>query len=161
MAKWYGSVFVGTSSDPADNTGLTPTLVLFWDVANGTSLTPPGITETPSSSGFYMFSYGPTVAISFKMDGGAALSDSERYVSGILDPIQIVDQRIGTTSDSFGSTSVDPTTVLGYLKRDQEFNEGDAIFTKSTGVWDIYSRGSSTLLTEKTLTNTSSQATKS
>jgi len=161
MSKWYGSVFVGTSSDPAANTGLSPTLVLFWDTANGTSLTPPGITEMPSGSGFYMFNYGPTVAIQFKMDGGAGLADTERYASGILDPIQIVDQRIGTVDDSYGTTATDPTTVMGYLKRDQEFNEGDAVFTKSTGIWDVYSRGSSTLLMEKTLTNNSTQSTKS
>lgn len=67
---------------------------------------------------------------------------------------------IGSTASSFGSTSTDPGTIYGYLMRLQELMEGNAVFNKSTGVWDMYSRGSSTLLREKTLTNSSSQATK-
>jgi len=96
----------------------------------------------------------------FVCDGGAVLSSGDRYIVGALDPIQAVDEKVGTIADSYGSTATDPTTVFGYLKRDQEILEGDAIFTKSTGVWTIYSRGSSTILRVKTLTNSTSQATK-
>ncbi len=67
---------------------------------------------------------------------------------------------LGDASSSFGSSILDPSTVFGYLKRGLEFWEGNAEFDKSNGQWDIYSRGSSTLLRTKTLTNDSSEATK-
>lgn len=156
MAKTYRLQF-GTG-DPAPYTGLSPTLTVF---STGlTALAAPGITELPTGSGFYQFSYDPSVPIVFKADGGAVLSATDRYITGVLDPIQSVDEKIGTTSDSFGSTAVDPTTIFGYAKRNQEMLEGNASFNKSTGVWSIYSRGSSTLLQTKTLTNTVSSATK-
>jgi hypothetical protein len=157
MAKSYYLKF--GSGDPASYSGLTPTFVIFS--ANGlTSLTPPGVTELPAGSGLYFFSYGPTVSIVFKADGGNSLSSGDRYIVGALDPVQAVDEKVGTTSDSFGSTAADPTTLMGYAKRNQEFQEGNASFNKSTAKWDIYSRGSSTLLIEKSLTNTLTSATK-
>lgn len=67
---------------------------------------------------------------------------------------------IGTTSDSFGSTSVDPTTLFGFLKRSQEFWEGNEVYTKASGLLDFYSRGSSTLLKEKTISDTAASTTK-
>lgn len=67
---------------------------------------------------------------------------------------------IGNASSSFGSTSVDPTTVFGFLIRAQEFREGNSVYTKATGILDFYSRGSSTLLREKTISDTSTQTTK-
>lgn len=157
MAKQYWLKF--GSGDPSPFTGLTPTLSVF-SAAGLTSITGPSITELPAGSGLYTFTYGPTLSIIFKADGGAALSSSDRYITGVLDPIQAVDQKVGDTSDSFGSTAIDPSTVLGYQKRFLEFLEGNASFNKSTGTWDIYSRGSSTLLREKQLTNTISSATK-
>jgi hypothetical protein len=69
---------------------------------------------------------------------------------------------IGTTSDYFGGTAgVDPSSLFGYLKRGLEFNEGNAVYTKSTNVWSILSRGSSALLINKTLTDNTNQTTKS
>lgn len=70
---------------------------------------------------------------------------------------------IGSTASSIGTTSVDPTTVFGLLKRIQEFLEGDNVFTTSTGQWLIYNRcslGTTTLLRTKTLTNNASSVTK-
>lgn len=158
MAKTYYLQF--GSANPASFTGLTPTFTIFS--ANGISAqTAPGITETPSGSGLYRFQYFPTFPIIFVADGGAALSSSDRFVTGTLDPAQAVDEQIGTIADSFGSTSTDPTTIWGHTKRNQEFNEGNAIYTKSTGTWDISSRGSSTLLRSKTLANNASTASKS
>lgn len=155
MAKQYYLKF--GSGDPVNYTGLSPTFTIFS--YNGvTAITAPGITESPSGSGLYGFIYGPSMSILFKADGGSALAAGDRYIVGTLDPIQAVDEKIGFTTDSIGSTAVDPSTVLGYLKRSQEFSEGNAQFTKSTGIWSVYSRGSSTLLTEKTLTNTTTAA---
>lgn len=157
MAKDYGVVF---GSNPQDNTGLSPTFIVFAEAASGQTLTPPGVSETIVGSGFYHFQYTPTLSIYFEIDGGSSLADSDRYAAGILDPIQLVDQRVGTVDDSIGSTSADPTSALGYLKRNLEFLEGNAEFTKSSGVWQIFSRGSSTLLRVKTLTNTNTEASK-
>lgn len=67
--------------------------------------------------------------------------------------------RMGQTTSPIGSTSIDPSTLFGYLKRLQEFNEGNQSFNKTSGVWEIASRGD-TLLATKTLTNTSAQVTK-
>lgn len=146
------------SGDPRTNTGLTPTFLIF--AAGGvTALSPPGITETPSGSGYYSFDYGPTQSIVFLVDGGSALSSGDRYIKGALDPVQAVDDKIGFTTDSFGSTAADPGTAFGFLKRLQELLEGDKIYTKSTGIWQRYNRGSTTLLRQKTLTNTTTQAT--
>lgn len=158
MSKDYAITF---GSDPRVNTGLTPTFIIFNVLATGQTLTPPAITEPRAGSGCYYFSYGPTLAVYFQVDGGSSIAASDRYANGVLDPIQVVDQRIGTTDDSFGSTSVDPSTVFGYLKRGQEDAEGNAEFIKATGVWTVSSRGSSQVLFVKTLTNTSSEATKS
>lgn len=158
MAKDYWVQF--GSGDPRVTTGLSPTFIIFQNTG-GSAITAPSVTEPGTGTGLYKFTYGPTVSIVFTLDGGSGLSDTNRYVAGVLDPIQAVDEKVGTVNDSFGSTLTDPSTVLGYLKRGQEFNEGNAVFTKATGIWDVYSRGSSTLLREKTLTDTTTSATKS
>ena len=146
------------TGNPANYTGLSPTFIIFN--SNGlTALAAPGITEAPIGSGIYNFMYGPTLSILFQADGGAALSATDRYIVGALDPIQAVDQQVGFVTDSFGSTAQDPITVFGKLNRNQEFQEGAKIYTKATGIWDVYSRGQSMLLTEKILTNTSTLAT--
>lgn len=67
---------------------------------------------------------------------------------------------IGTTASTFGSTSADPDSLFGYLKRIQELVEGNQDFNKSTGAWEMWSRGSSTLLRIKTLTNSTTGVTK-
>lgn len=67
---------------------------------------------------------------------------------------------LGATTSSFGTSTVDPGTLFGYVKRLQELLEGNAAFNKQSGIWDMYSRGSTTLLREKTLANTSTAATK-
>lgn len=158
MSKTYYLKF-GTGN-PQNYTGLSPTFIIFS--ANGSSaLVSPGITEMPIGSGLYSFMYGTTQSILFEADGGVNLSNSDRFIVGALDPIQAVDQQVGYITDSFGSTVTDPTTMMGKLNRIQEFEEGNKVFNKSTSIWDIYSRGSSTLLREKVLTNTTTSATSS
>lgn len=158
MAKNYLLAF-GTGS-PATYTGLTPTFTVFNVLPGGGATTPPGITEVPTATGLYYFTHEPVSALAFVVDGGAALNSTVRYISGVLDPIQAVDQTVGTTASSFGNTATDPATLYGYLKRLQEFNEGNATFAKSSGTWDIYSRGSSTMLIEKVLTDSTATTTK-
>lgn len=157
MSKPFWAKF--GSGDPRTNTGLTPTFIIFETAAGGT-LSPPGITETIVGTGLYQFDYGTTQSIIFTLDGGSALSATDRYITGVLDPIQFVDQAAGYATDSYGSTSVDPGTFFGYFRRLQELFEGDATFTKSTGIWQVFNRGSTTLLRTKTLTNSTTSATK-
>lgn len=162
MAKNYIVQF--GSGSPTFFTGLTPTFTVFRVVPGGSTQTPPGITEIPTSTGLYYFTYGPTQSMAFVIDAGSAVNGNQRYLAGALDPIQAVDEAIGTTASSFGSTATDPSTVFGFLKRMQEYNEGNAVITNASGVWDIYARGNSvgasTLLVEKTLTNNGTNVTK-
>jgi len=202
MAKNYVVQF--GSGSPALITGFSPTFTVFKVVPGGGSTTPPGITEVPTATGLYYFTYNPAASIAFVIDGGASLGSVARYVVGSLDPVNAVDERItelgsslnalGTTlvaiglsngiagasvtaalgglSSSFGSTLTDPTTVFGFLRRLQEFNEGNSLFTKSTGVWQAWSRGNtyvlgastypgaSTQLANKTITDSGSVITK-
>ena len=68
---------------------------------------------------------------------------------------------IGSTASSYGSTSVDPVDLYGFLKRARELSEGNQIYTKATGILDMYVRSGVTLLIEKTITDTSTTTTKS
>ncbi len=148
------------SGDSASYSGLTPTFIIFSTYGITAVVTPPGITETPSGSGLYNFGFSPTLPIIFKCDGGAALSSVDRYVYGSLDAIQSVDEKVGTPTDVIGNSTTDPTTLFGQAKRNQEFNEGDATFTKSTGIWTVYDRTGATLIASKTLANNTTSATK-
>lgn len=156
--KLYGLRF--GSGDPATNTGLTPTFTVFA-LQGLTAITAPGVTETPAGSGLYSFLYDPTLPIKFVVDGGAVLSASDRYIVGLLDPLQIVDERLGISNDSVGSTNLaSVSSIFGFLSRVVGWLEGNAIFTKSNATWQVYSKGSSTLLMQKTLTNDTTQSTK-
>lgn len=159
MAKTYFVRF--SSGNPNLYAGLSPTFVQFMS-EGATTLTPPSISELGTSTGLYKFSYAPspTFAIAFVIDGGAALSSGDRYVVGSMDAVQVTDQSLGFSQDSYGSTAM-PESVFGYVKRVIEFLQADNTFNKSTGVWDVYAHGTSTMLMERTLQNSSSQTTKS
>lgn len=68
---------------------------------------------------------------------------------------------IGTAGSTFGSVSSDPIDLFGYMKRIQENLEGNSTFTKLSGAWQISSRGSSTVLANKSVINTAPTVTKS
>lgn len=149
------------SGDPSNYSGLSPTFSIFYigPTLPWATLAPPGISEIFSGAGLYMFAYNATLPIAFVADGGAALASADRYVTGILDPIQAVDERVGFPGDSYGSTSTDPSTLMGYASRNQEVLEGNATFDKTTGTWVIQTRGGTTIQT-KVLTNNSGSVTK-
>lgn len=152
-----------SSINPPVYTGLSPTMIIFIDQTGATN---PGIgiSEIIAGSGVYTFAYGPTQSMFFTVDWGIGLPSNYRYTKGSLDPIQAVDQHVGgilNNNDSIGTTAIDPSTVIGWLKRLQELQEGNAQYIKSTGIWNIYSRGSSTLLRVKTLSNNTTEADKS
>jgi len=165
------------SGNPATYTGLSPSFTIF-SLQGLTAITAPGITETPVGSGIYNFRYYATLPIVFQIDAGTAVTASDRYIVNVLDPIQAVDLSIGTNQDSFGNTFVDPNTLFGYARRSLEWHEGNQNFNKSSGLWDIYSRGithitqgytagitysvsgMSSMIDQKQLANSSSQATR-
>ncbi len=148
------------SGDSRLNSGLTPTFLIYYSPSMGATISPPGITEMLVGSGFYNFSAGTTATIEFLAYSGGSLSATDAYIKGVLDPVLAVDQQIGQSTDSFGSTGTDPSTLFGHARRRFEWDEGTASFNKLTSTWDVYSRGSSTLLMEKTLSNSSSLASK-
>ena len=148
------------SGNPASNTGLSPTFLVFADVA-GNAITPPSLAEI-STTGIYGFTFAPTLAIFFVCDGATTgLSSNDRYVVGAISPNDSAFQLVGDTASSFGTDAADPTTMFGFLKRLQELYEGDQDYTKATGVLDMYNRGSTTLLREKTIVDSASEITKS
>lgn len=229
--KYYG-VRLGAIENGSSFTGLSPTMSLVWAMVTGTTLPGVAVTEITQNQGFYYFQYGATSPVMFRIDFGTGLAGGLRYVEGLLDPVQSVDQSLanqgttltaigvtssatgttlvatggtlvaignslsvlsvgstlnalgstlsaigsslsgigstitqfatylGTTSSTFGTTATDPATMFGYLKRIQENLEGNSTFTKATGVFDIYSRGSSTLLIEKTIAQSTVSVTK-
>ena len=116
--KNYGVRF--GSGDPRTFTGLTPTFLLFIDMAAGATRTPPAITEPIPSTGLYTFQYGTTTPIAFLIDANStAPGTTGRYVTGTLDPSDRADEygnslmaygativALGTTSVAWGSTIV-------------------------------------------------------
>ncbi len=164
--------------NPSTYTGLSPTFIVWTVIGVGTT-TPPGITEVPTATGLYYFNYTPVTSVAFVLDGTSSINSSNyRYISGLLDPATTVlpsnmATLMGSLADSFGSTSADPTTIVGYLKRCQEFNEGNNLFTKTSGAFQLWTRGtsyaigssvyagSSVMLIAKTVTDSGSVISKS
>lgn len=159
MSVRYGLTF--GSGDCRNFSGLSPTFVLFV-TEGGSLLTPPSISEIGTTTGLYYFTYTPsaTFTIFFQVDAGAAVSDpSLRYVKGNLDPVSTVDRYLGFTDDSFGTTAV-PTSIYGFVKRLDQLWKADGSFSKTTGIWQQYAQGTSTLLFQKTFANSSAQVLK-
>ncbi len=141
------------AGDPRSFAVASPTFTFFYNANTGASLTAPGITAIFPLTGQYWFEYGPTQAIGFLIDGGASLVGDYRYISGALDPIQAVDEQIGSGISPIGTTSVGASNLFGQVNRVYEFLAGDKDFNKSTGVWSIYDRGGTLLIETKTLGN--------
>lgn len=108
MAKTYGLVF--TNSDPrsAPAVSLSPTIVSFISLVDGTTSAPPGITKINANTGLYLFNYTPSFPVFFLADGGTLVTDNtQRYLYGILDPVHKVDEQLtqlGSTMQAIGST---------------------------------------------------------
>ena len=139
--------------------GISATFTIFNVVPGGGATTPPGITAIPGATGLYYFSYEPLTSIAFVIDGFTTGLGVSRYITGALDPVQTADERIGSLGDSMGSTLTDPTSVMGYLRRLQEFNEGNSSFSKASGLWQVWSRGNTFVLGVTTYPGASTQLT--
>lgn len=142
------------SGNPSAHTGLSPTFIVFRNPAGGAT-TSPAITEV-ASTGIYTFSYDPLGPIAFVIDGATTgLASNIRYITNAL-----AQDLLGNTTSSYGTSAADPTSVFGFLKRSQEIAEGNSVYTKATGIWDLSSRGSSTLLRSKTITDSATEVEK-
>lgn len=65
--------------------GLTPTITLYKKVSDGTDVSsPPSITGI--GGGGYKFIATPSEDLYFEIDGGASLSDLDRYKTGVIGP---------------------------------------------------------------------------
>lgn len=150
------------SQDPRTYTalGASVSFIQFFD-QTGQTLAPPSISEAFTGSGAYKFNYsiGYSQSIWGLVDGGITLNTSVRYVRVQLDPVDAIDLVAGYTGSSIGSTSVLPGDLFSFIRRVNEFQEGVQTFVKNNGTWDVFSRGASTLLVQKTLTNSVSGVT--
>lgn len=171
MARDYWFAFGGGTTTA--NSGLQPTFITFMNDL-GSGYAAPSITEI-ASKGLYLCQYQATQTIVFTLDGATTgLVATDRYINGVFDPADTfaatlvpignslagMALAIGTTASSYGSTSIDPVDLYGYLKRNLEFNEGDKLYTKATGLLDYYIRGggiTGTLLREKTVSDSTTQ----
>lgn len=140
--------YVTGSIDPADRideVGTTLVAIGLSNIALGTTGVALGITNV--ALGISSIAQGNTMV---------ALGNSIYALSSSLNITGI-----GDTGSTFGGLSTDPQTLFGYLKRIQEDMEGNQTFTKGTGAWQILSRGSSTILANKTIANSASLVTRS
>lgn len=136
--------------DPADRADEYGNTMVAFGTTAVSRITDVGITLTATGAtivaiGNTMIALG-TTAVSRITDVGITLTATGVTIVGAL-------TSIGSTNSSFGSTSTDPGDLFGYMKRIMENFEGNETYIKSTGELDIYSRGSSTLLRVKTITN--------
>lgn len=158
IALGTSNVALGTSNIALGTTNVAlGTTILATEIAYGTTLVAIGtsliaISVTYSAIGASIAAIGTSLSAAtgtFIAIGTTLLASNTDILS-----------RIGQTNSSFGDTLVDAGTLYGYLKRLQELQEGNSTYTKATGQWLIYSRGSSTLLRSKTLTETSTEVDK-
>lgn len=146
--------FVTGAIDPvdrADEYGTTLVAIGSSNIALGTTNVALG------SSNIALGTTGVAIGTSLIAIGNTLIASGSG--AGLSLSTQIL-QILGTTASSVGTNIADPVDVLGYLKRMQEFNEGNQIFTKTSGAYAISTRGNS-LLASKTISNSSTTVTKS
>lgn len=148
------NVAIGTSNIAL---GMTNVAIGLSNIALGNTNVGIGLSNialgtTSVAIGLSNISLGTTnVAIGTSLTGA---------VSGIGSSFSWISTEIGTTASTFGDSSTNPDTVFGYLRRVVEFLEGNQTYTKSSGALAFYSRGSSYTLASKTVSDTTTQTTK-
>lgn len=145
----YGNTlqaFSATLTAQLTNTGTTLVAIGSTQFAFGQTLVALGSTNSANISGIgsTLVGIGNT-----QFAFGQSLVSLGTTLSGVL----------GTSASSIGSTSIDPTTAMGFLMRAQELAEGNNTYTKATGILDLFTRGG-TLLREKTIADSTIQTTK-
>jgi hypothetical protein len=146
--------FVTGAIDPVDRADEYGTTI----VAQGTSSLAQGLTLLGyGASNIALGTTGVAIGTSLIALGNTILAGSGGSGNSLSAEILL---RIGATTSTFGSNVLDPGDLFGYMKRMQEFLEGNQQFTKTSGAWQINSRGGS-LLATKSLSNSSTVVTKS
>lgn len=131
---------------------INSTLVALGTTGNALGTTNVAIGTTLTGYGASNYAFGNTnFALNTTIFGLVSLNST--FVTSL-------DSKIGSTLSSIGTTSVDPGDLFGFLKRAQEFREGNQTFNKVSGAWNISTRGN-TLIAVKTLGQSASQVTKS
>ena len=145
---------------------LGSTMQAIGSTLNGLGNSNFALGTTNVALGLSNFAFGNTnFAIGTTLTGYAVslTAESSSIYAGLLgysSSIQDILARIGQTTSAIGTTSTNPGDLFGYLKRMQEFSEGNQTFNKQSGVWTINTRGN-TLLATKTLTNSNTTVSKS
>lgn len=115
------------SGDPRTLTGLSPTFLIFVNLTNGATVTPPSITESATSWGIYQFTYGTTQPIAFLVDAATTSPGSVgRYVTGQIDPADRADE-FGTTMIAIGTSTIAQgvsMAAIGATILQTEINQG-------------------------------------
>ncbi len=161
MGFGSSNLALGTSNLALGTSNLAiGTTLLGYGLSNfalGTSHISQGISLT--AQGVSLFALGTSnlaIGISLTAQGASI------YALGLSNfaNFSLVLGAIGTTASSYGSTSIDPGDLYGFLKRARELAEGNQTYTKATGLLDLYVRGGVTLLAEKTISDTATNTTK-
>jgi len=154
------SRYVAGSLDPVDEIdirlseqGSTLIAAGTTQIAMGSTLV--GIGNTSIAFGMTNLAYGMT---NFALGTTAVAIGTSIASQGTT--ITVVVSGLGSVGSTIGGISTDPIDLYGYMKRAQEFWEGNAAFNKTSGAWSFYSRGNSTLLGTKTLSNSAAGITK-
>lgn len=101
------------SGDPRLIGGMRPTFAIF-QLASGVSVTPPGITEIPTSQGIFYFNWTPTTAIAFLADAATTSpGTTDRYIVGSLDPNDRCDEYATTLIAQGVTITAIGTTLIG------------------------------------------------
>ncbi len=169
LALGTTSVAIGTTGIAIGTTGIAQgTTSISFETLNfalGTTAVALGITGVAFGTlNFALGTTGVALGITGVALGTASVALGTTAVAlgitsvsiGLSSPIYAF---LGSTSSSIGSTNIDPTTVMGFLKRAQEMSEGGQIYTKATGVIDFYTRASA-IIVEKTISDTATTTTK-
>lgn len=141
-------IALGISGVALGNTGIATTISYgSTSAAVGSTLTSLVVTDITNglATGVTLVAQGVTITAM----GDTLLSIGTGNIAGI-----------GSTASSFGDVSQDPVTVFGYLKRVVEFLEGNQNYAKATGGLTFSSRGSSYVLANKIVDDTTTNTTK-
>lgn len=88
-----------STTNPSNYPSLAPTFLTFKNAVTGGDISKPAISQL-STTGIYTFLYNATVPTYFLLDGITTTSASERYVFGVIDPVQQVDNQLSILSTS-------------------------------------------------------------
>lgn len=161
-------VALGTTGVALGNTGVALGTLNFalgtTNVALGTTNVALGITSI--AFGVSTIAFGTTnvalgnTAIALLTNLGTSLGVQSASLVAMGNTLSTLATYVGSTASSFGNSATDPATVFGYAKRVVEFLEGNQVYTKSTGGLVFSSRGSSETIASKTVSDNTTQTTK-